>query len=71
VVVFCSPNYPERDATAADAARVAVEAGVTSLTLIHIDPRLPDLSVLLDDARPIFSEVAVGEDGSQFEGECS
>jgi ribonuclease BN (tRNA processing enzyme) len=62
-----APIYPDRDATAADAARVAGEAGVAALTLIHINPRLADLSVLLDDARPTFERVQIGEDGMSFE----
>jgi ribonuclease BN (tRNA processing enzyme) len=56
------PIYPDRDATAADAARVAREAGATDLTLIHLNHRLDDLSLLLDDARPIFARVALGDD---------
>jgi ribonuclease BN (tRNA processing enzyme) len=56
------PIYPDRDATAADAARVAREAGATDLTLIHLNHRLDDPSLLLDDARPIFGRVALGED---------
>jgi ribonuclease BN (tRNA processing enzyme) len=35
-----APMYSHRDATAADAARVAREAGAANLTLIHLDPRL-------------------------------
>ena len=57
-----APMYPDRDSTAADAARVAREAGVGDLTLIHIDPRLEDLSFLLQDAATIFERVAIGED---------
>jgi ribonuclease BN (tRNA processing enzyme) len=57
-----APRYPDRDATAADAARVADEGKVGALTLIHLDPRLDDASLLLDDALPIFERVAVGED---------
>ena len=34
-------------ATAADAARVANEAGTSILTLIHLNPDLDDLGVLL------------------------
>ena len=56
------PRYPERDATAADAARVAREAGVGALTLIHLDPRLADHGALLDDAAAGFERVALGED---------
>jgi ribonuclease BN (tRNA processing enzyme) len=57
-----APLYPDRDATAADAARVAVEAGVRNLTLIHLNPNLEDFSVLLNDAAAIFDRVALGED---------
>jgi ribonuclease BN (tRNA processing enzyme) len=57
-----APIYPERDATAADAAQVAREAGVEELTLIHLNPALPDLSVVLEDARSTFQAVALGED---------
>jgi ribonuclease BN (tRNA processing enzyme) len=57
-----TPLYPERDSTAADAARVAREAGATDLTLIHLNPRLDDLAPLLDDATGTFERVALGED---------
>jgi ribonuclease BN (tRNA processing enzyme) len=58
-----APMYPDRDATAADAARVAREAEVGTLTLIHLNPRLADHSLLFDDARRHFEQVALGEDG--------
>jgi ribonuclease BN (tRNA processing enzyme) len=58
-----APLYPDRDATAADAARVAAEAGARHLTLIHLNPRLADPSVLLEDAAAIFEPVLLGEDG--------
>ncbi len=54
--------YPDRDATAADAARVAREAGASDLTLVHLSPRLDDLSPLLEDAAAIFKRVVLGED---------
>src|SRR5919201_738179 len=57
------PLHPDRDATAADAARVAVEAGAGSLTLIHRNPTLEDRSALLADATAIFERAALGEDG--------
>lgn len=57
-----NPIYPDRDATAADAARVAREARATALTLVHLNPELGDPSLLLDDARPTFTRVALGED---------
>jgi ribonuclease BN (tRNA processing enzyme) len=57
-----APIHPDRDATSADAARVAAEAGVKDLTLIHLNPAVDDLSVLLDDARVHFEHVALAED---------
>jgi len=57
------PIYPHWDATAADAARVAREAGAADLTLVHLNPALADLSPLLDDAAATFDRVALGEDG--------
>jgi ribonuclease BN (tRNA processing enzyme) len=54
--------YPDRDATAADAARVAVEAGAGDLTLVHLNPNVEDLSALLEDAAAIFERVALGAD---------
>lgn len=57
-----APEFPDQDATAADAARVACEAGAVDLTLIHLNPNVADLSGLLDDARLIFEPVAIGDD---------
>jgi ribonuclease BN (tRNA processing enzyme) len=57
-----SPLYPDRDATAADAGRVAAEAGAEALTLIHLNPAPSDLSVLIDDAAAEFARVALGKD---------
>lgn len=57
-----APTYADKDATAADAGRVAREAHVGELTLIHLNPQLPDLSVLLDDASPAFDRVSLGTD---------
>ena len=57
-----APIYSDRDATAADAARVAREAGAADLTLIHLDPRLDDLAPLLADAAATFERVVLGED---------
>ena len=60
-----APIYPERDATAADAGRVAAEAGVGDLTLIHLNPRLADEVHLLEDAASAFSgRVLLGEDNA-------
>jgi ribonuclease BN (tRNA processing enzyme) len=41
---------------------VALEAGAGDLFLIHLNPRLEDLSILVADAAPIFERVALGED---------
>jgi ribonuclease BN (tRNA processing enzyme) len=57
-----APSYSDHDATAADAARVAREAGVARLTLIHLDPIFTDHAFLLDDAAPIFARVQLGQD---------
>jgi ribonuclease BN (tRNA processing enzyme) len=61
-----APLYAERDATARDAGRVAHEAGVAALTLIHLDPRLADASALLADARRAFLNTTLGEDEFVF-----
>ncbi|MGH3026611.1 MAG: hypothetical protein ACRDLR_09210, partial [Gaiellaceae bacterium] len=57
-----APMYPDRDATAADAARVAHESGAGELTLIHLNPTLGDLSPLLEDASAVFERVGLGRD---------
>jgi ribonuclease BN (tRNA processing enzyme) len=57
-----APVFPDRDATAADAGRVAQEADVGDLTLIHLNPTMEDLSPLLHDAVTTFERVALGED---------
>jgi len=55
--------HPEHDATAADAGRVAREADVGDLTLIHLNPTLVDLDPILADATREFERVTLGADG--------
>jgi ribonuclease BN (tRNA processing enzyme) len=61
------PRYPDRDATAADGARVASEAGVGRLTLIHLDPAISNHAPLLVDARRLFDRTDLGEDNMVLE----
>jgi ribonuclease BN (tRNA processing enzyme) len=58
-----APASPERDATAADAARVAREAEVAHLTLVHLNPRIEDFAPLVRDAASTFERVVLSEDG--------
>lgn len=54
-----APIHAEHDATAADAARVAREAGAGRLTLIHLNPAMPDHSAVLADALAGFEHAAL------------
>lgn len=54
--------------TAAEAARVALEAGVRRLVLTHISPRYTrDAPELLAEARAVFPETAIARDGMTIE----
>ena len=57
-----APQSPDKDATAADAARVAHEAGVGDLTLVHLDPKVVDFGAFVVDASTSFDRVTIGED---------
>ena len=59
-----APLYPEHDATGADAARVAREAGAQRLTLIHLSPHLADHTPILADAAAGFARVELGGDNA-------
>ncbi len=49
--------------TVEDAAEIAKKANVKRLILTHISPRYSDVSILLDQARSIFSNVDIARDG--------
>jgi len=51
-----------RHLTAADAARVARDAGARRLVITHFSQRYPDVRVLLDEAREVFDDVVAAED---------
>jgi len=51
-----------RHLTAADAARVARDAGARRLVITHFSQRYPDVRVLLDEARAVFDDVVAAED---------
>lgn len=53
--------------TSEDAARVAKSAGVKRLVLTHISPRYSDASELLSQARAIFSDCEVAQDGQSYD----
>jgi ribonuclease BN (tRNA processing enzyme) len=57
-----APVYAEHDATGADAARVAGEAGAQRLILIHLSPHLADHAPVLADAAAGFDRVELGTD---------
>jgi ribonuclease BN (tRNA processing enzyme) len=57
------PNVqPEHHSTGADAGRVAAEAGVGRLVLVHLDPRIADHTAVLADAAAVFENVVLAED---------
>ena len=51
-----------RHLTAADAARVARDAGARRLVITHFSQRYPDTRILLDEATAIFPDVVAAED---------
>ena len=57
-----APQAADNDATGSDAARIAADAGVGQLTLIHLNPLLPDHQPVLDDARTRVPTAVLGED---------
>lgn len=53
--------------TVADAAHVALEAGVRQLVITHLSPRYIDTSPLLAEARAIFPNTRIARDLARFE----
>ena len=51
-----------RHLTAADAGRVARDAGARRLVITHFSQRYPDARVLLDEAAAVFDDVVAAED---------
>jgi ribonuclease Z len=70
-LVVCESTFASADAdlarryrhlTAADAGRVARDAGARRLVITHFSQRYPDVQVLLDEARAVFDDVVAAED---------
>jgi ribonuclease Z len=70
-LVVCEATFASADAhlarryrhlTAADAARVARDAGARRLVITHFSQRYPDVRVLLDEARAVFDDVVAAVD---------
>jgi ribonuclease Z len=70
-MLICESTYLSREEnlareyghlTAAQAARIAAEAGARLLVLTHYSQRYPDESVLLEEARAVFRNVIAGRD---------
>lgn len=60
---FSGDSKDFRDhSSAADAARVATEAGVKELFLIHLSPRYKSDKLLMDEARSIFPQTYIPKD---------
>jgi len=56
-----------KHSTAKQAARIARDAGVEALILGHFSTRYKEISRFVDEAKPIFSDVLLADDGKQFE----
>jgi len=70
-LVVCEATFASRDEalarryrhlTAADAGRVARDAGARRLVITHFSQRYRDVQVLLDEARAVFDDVVAAED---------
>ena len=70
-LLVCEATFASADAalarryrhlTAADAGRVARDAGARRLVITHFSQRYPDVRVLFDEASSVFDDVVVAED---------
>jgi ribonuclease Z len=70
-LVVCEATFASADAdlarrshhlTAAQAGRIAAEAGARRLVISHFSQRYPDETVLLDEARAEFEDVIAARD---------
>ena len=70
-LMACEATFSSADAdlarryhhlTAADAARIARDAGARRLVITHFSQRYTDVRVLLDEARAVFDDVVAAED---------
>lgn len=70
-VIYHDSTYAEQDkdrankhfhSTAADAARIALQANAGSLVLGHFSARYPDETILLDEAKQIFSNTILAKE---------
>ena len=52
--------------TALEAAEIAKKAGVKKLLIGHFSARYDDLQPLLDEARSVFPETYLAEDGNKI-----
>jgi ribonuclease Z len=71
-LVVCEATFASAEAdlarryhhlTAAQAGRIAAEAGARRLVISHFSQRYPDESILLDEARAEFDDVIAARDG--------
>ena len=56
-----------KHSTAKQAAQIAHQSGVESLILGHFSTRYKEISKFAEEARPIFQNVLLADDGKQFE----
>jgi ribonuclease Z len=56
-----------KHSTAKEAARIARDAGVEALILGHFSTRYKDISRFAEEARSVFQNVLLADDGRQFE----